>query len=80
MVSKMGQFSVILNVSGLFFELVADCKNCLQFFFFLNKMKASTVRHNKPKSGVWLHFSVFTDAFGVQKVKCKLCLDCLGLV
>ena len=36
-------------------------------------MKASTVRHSKPKSDVWLHFSVITDEQGVEKVKCNLC-------
>ena len=36
-------------------------------------MKASTVRHGKPKSGVWLHFSGSTDEQGVEKIKCNLC-------
>ena len=31
-----------------------------------------TICHNKPKSGVWVHFSEISED-GVKKVRCQLC-------
>ena len=36
-------------------------------------MKATTVKHYKPKSGARLHFTEYADEGGVLKARCNLC-------
>ena len=52
------------------------------FFIFLPPfssfdeiMKATTVKHYKPKSGARLHFTEYADEGGVLKARCNFCLS-----
>ena len=43
------------------------------FSSFYEIMKATTVKHHKPKSGARLHFTEYADEGGVLKARCNLC-------